>query len=174
MRYSSCVLELSGVHMMITTPLNSAKLTRFWMGSGFKVTSAVAGHDVTFPETVLTTTWYVFPGSRLSLNSRETGLSSVFKTPCWRRVVERETWYLSNSLLPLGGSQRTLNEFSVIESLSNVTFSGRSGTVRYCAVVGSEISSSDIVWTDMLYARPGVKPLKAAWAGPGGSPSFST
>ena len=33
---------------------------------------------------------------------------------------------------------------------------------------------SDTVSTDMLYARPGIRPLKAAWAGPGGSPSLGT
>ena len=40
--------------------------------------------------------------------------------------------------------------------------------------MGVDTSSSDTVCTDMLYALPGTKPLKAAWAGPGGSPSFST
>jgi hypothetical protein len=34
--------------------------------------------------------------------------------------------------------------------LSNVTFSGRRGTVRYWAVVGADISSSLRVWTEML------------------------
>lgn len=40
-----------------------------------KVTSAVTGQEVTFPETVLTITEYVFPGSKLSLNSQNVGSS---------------------------------------------------------------------------------------------------
>jgi hypothetical protein len=58
----------------------------------------------------------------------------------WELVRQKKmkTYYL----IPLGGSQCTLNELEVIEFLSNVTFSGRRGTVRYWAVVGADISSS--------------------------------
>lgn len=57
---------------------------------------------------------------------------------------------------------------------SAITFNGLKGIVRYWAVVGADISSSLTVCTLMLYARPGIRPLNAAWAGPGGSPSLST
>lgn len=86
------------------------------------------------------------------------------------RVLRGDVTYLSSS----GGSQATLNEVSDRYCGGAVTLRGRSGTVRYCAVVGAEISGSDTVCTEMLYARPGTRPLKAACAGPGGSPSFST
>lgn len=45
-------------------------------------------------------------------------------------------------------------EVDVTEDLSKVTLSGRSGTVRYWAVVGADVSSSETVWTEMLYALP--------------------
>lgn len=43
--------------------------------NSLKVTSAVTGQEVTFPDTVLTTTEYVFPGSKFSLNSQNVGSS---------------------------------------------------------------------------------------------------
>ncbi|KDR19049.1 hypothetical protein L798_06405 [Zootermopsis nevadensis] len=48
---------------------------------------------------------------------------------CLRTLID--TWYLSNYLIPFGGSQCTLNELEVIELLSNVTLRGRRGTVLY-------------------------------------------
>lgn len=49
----------------------SESLIKFGYVYLLKVTSPVTGHDVTFPETVLITTEYVFPGSKLSLNSQD-------------------------------------------------------------------------------------------------------
>lgn len=77
-------------------------------------------------------------------------------------------------LIPLGGSHRMRKLCEVNESGSKTTLPGRRGTVRYCAVVGVEIWSSLTVSTEILYARPGIKLLKAACAGPGGSPSLAT
>lgn len=45
-------------------------------------------------------------------------------------------------------------EVDVTEDLSKVTLRGRSGTVRYWAVVGADVSSSETVCTEMLYALP--------------------
>lgn len=48
-------------------------------------------------------------------------------------------------------------EVDVTEDLSKVTLRGRSGTVRYCAVVGADVSSSETVCTEMLYALPVIR-----------------
>jgi len=45
-------------------------------------------------------------------------------------------------------------EVDVTEDLSKVTLRGRNGTVRYWAVVGADVSSSETVCTEMLYALP--------------------
>lgn len=75
---------------------------------------------------------------------------------------------------PFGGSQYTRKPYELVYRWSTPTFNGFKGIVRYWAVVGADVSSSLTVWTLMLYARPGTRPLNAAWAGPGGSPSLST
>jgi len=75
---------------------------------------------------------------------------------------------------PFGGSQWTRRPYELVCLGSTATFNGFKGIVRYWAVVGADVSSSLTVCTLMLYARPGTRPLNAAWAGPGGSPSLST
>ena len=52
--------------------------------------------------------------------------------------------------MPSGPLHLTVKESGPTESGSKVTLWGRSGTVRYCAVVGSEICPSDTVSTLML------------------------
>lgn len=100
--------------------------------------SPVAGQLVTFPDTVFTITWYDFPGSK-SLNSND--LSSILFLVAGASLLDaKDTWYLSNSEVPLGGSQKTRNDVGVSDPLSNVTFRGLNGTVLYCAVVGADVS----------------------------------
>nr|CAH7719150.1 unnamed protein product [Callosobruchus chinensis] len=61
----------------------------------------------------------------------------------WRKVFSVVKYCTSKALY----SPRGEAHVSVI-SVSEI------GTVLYWAVVGVEISSSDIVWTEMLYALP--------------------
>lgn len=62
------------------------------------VTFAVAGHDATLPDRVLTKTGYVLPGSKPSLNKAIRDSSR--RTIIGGRPVPTDTWYRSNSLQP--------------------------------------------------------------------------
>ena len=56
-RYESCLDSGCGSHWNLTSPVSASVLwRRFWTGRGRVVTLPVAGHEATFPDTVLTTT----------------------------------------------------------------------------------------------------------------------
>ena len=119
--YESCCDSGFGSHLKLTSwVLGSCSSRILWTGSGLVVTFPVAGHEATLPDTVFTTTWYVRPGVRFSVNLASRGWPRSMIWGCFL-LMPMATWYRSNSEIPTGPLQRTEKKSGPMLFWSKVT-----------------------------------------------------